>query len=51
MGHGDAPRAKGYAGPLSVELFLPALVNGDPQQVATEIKMKAEAVMKKAKVL
>ena len=42
---------KGYAGMLSVELFLPNLVNGDPQQVATEIKMKAEGVMRKAKVL
>ena len=42
---------KGYAGNLSVELFLPNLVNGDPQMVASEIKMKSEAVMKKAKVL
>ena len=42
--------AKGYAGPLSVELFLPKFSAGDPFAVATEIKTKAEAVMRKAKV-
>lgn len=43
--------ARGYAGPLSVELLLPKYAAGDPFEVATEIKIKAEAVMKKAKVL
>lgn len=43
--------ATGYAGPLSVELFLPKFTTGDPTAVATEIKAKAEAVMKKAGVL
>jgi sugar phosphate isomerase/epimerase len=42
---------KGYAGPLSVELFLPRFQQGDPFAVATEIKQKAEAVMRKARVL
>jgi len=41
---------KGYAGPLSVELLLPKYAGGDPFEVATEIKAKAEAVMKKARV-
>jgi len=42
---------KGYDGPLSVELFLPRLQEGDPYEVAREIKTKAEAVMRKAGVL
>jgi 2-keto-myo-inositol isomerase len=42
---------KGYAGALSVELFRPELVNGDPFAVATEIKAKCEAVMRAADVL
>jgi 2-keto-myo-inositol isomerase len=42
---------KGYDGALSVELFLPELQNGDPQQVGAQIKTKCEAVMKKAGVL
>ncbi len=41
----------GYAGPLSVELFLPRLTKGDPEQVAREIREKAEPVMAKAGVL
>ena len=41
---------KGYAGPLSVELFLAELVNGDPFDVASKIKEKGEAVLHKAKV-
>jgi sugar phosphate isomerase/epimerase len=41
----------GYAGPLSVELFLPRLTMGDPEQVAREIREKAEPVMAKAGVL
>jgi sugar phosphate isomerase/epimerase len=43
--------AKGYAGSLSVELFLPRFSAGDPYEVAREIKTKAEAVMRQAKVL
>ena len=42
---------KGYAGPLSVELFLPRFQQGDPFEVAREIRQKAEAVMRQAKVL
>ena len=42
---------KGYAGPLSVELFLPKFQQADPFALATEIKQKAEAVMRKARVL
>lgn len=41
---------KGYAGSLSVELFRAEIVNGDPFEVATQIKKKAEAVMRTAKV-
>ena len=42
---------KGYAGPLSVELFLPRYQQGDPFEVAHEIRTKSEAVMRRAKVL
>jgi sugar phosphate isomerase/epimerase len=42
---------KGYAGALSVELFLPELVNGDPYEVAKKIREKSEAVMQKARVV
>ena len=41
---------KGYAGPLSVELFLPEFQQGDPADVARRIREKAEAVMRQAKV-
>jgi len=41
---------KGYAGPLSVELFLPQFQQGDPYEVAREIRSKSEAVMKQAGV-
>jgi sugar phosphate isomerase/epimerase len=41
---------KGYSGSLSVELFLANLVNGDPYEVAKEIKEKADVVLHKAKV-
>jgi len=43
--------AKGYAGPLSVELFLPRFSDGDPYEVAREIRQKCEAVMRRAQVL
>lgn len=42
--------AKGYHGPLSVELFYPHIQKGDPYQVCMEIRRKAEAVMQKAGV-
>lgn len=42
---------KGYAGPLSVELFLPKFQQGDPYEVASEIRRKAEAVMRQAHVM
>jgi sugar phosphate isomerase/epimerase len=41
---------KGYAGPVSVELFLPKYQQGDPYEVAREIRMKSEAVMRQAGV-
>ena len=42
---------KEYAGALSVELFRSEFVRGDPFQVATEIRQKCEAVMRRASVL
>jgi 2-keto-myo-inositol isomerase len=42
---------KGYSGSLSVELFLPKFQQGDPFEVAREIRQKAEAVMRSARVL
>lgn len=42
---------KGYAGPLSVELFLPKFQQGDPFEVAREIRQKAESVMRRAGVM
>jgi sugar phosphate isomerase/epimerase len=44
-------KAKGYAGPLSVELFGPRFQQADPFEVASEIKRKAEAVMRRARVV
>ena len=41
----------GYAGPLSVELFLPKFQQGDPYEVAVEIRRKSEAVMRRARVI
>jgi 2-keto-myo-inositol isomerase len=41
---------KGFSGALSVELFRQELVNGDPQEVAAEIKRKCDAVMRQAGV-
>ncbi len=43
--------AKGYRGALSVELFRAELVQGDPFEVAEEIRAKCEAVMRSAQVL
>ena len=39
------------AGPLSVELFLPRFQQGDPYEIAREIRMKAEGVMRRARVI
>ena len=58
-GDGNAPvvailkklAEKQYSGPLSVELFLMELQQGDPYEVAGRIKQKCEAVMRKAGVL
>ena len=42
---------KGYAGSLSVELFLPKFQRGDPFEVAREIRQKTESVMRQARVI
>jgi len=42
---------KGYSGSLSVELFLPKFQQGDPFEVAREIRQKAEVVMRSARVI
>jgi sugar phosphate isomerase/epimerase len=39
-----------YAGPLSVELFAARFQEGDPTEIAREVKAKAEAVMRRAQV-
>jgi len=44
-------REKRYEGALSVELFRPEIVNGDPFAVGSEIRTKCEAVMREAGVL
>src|SRR5436853_1870235 len=41
----------GYAGPLSVELFIQKFQQGDPFTVAREIRQKAESVMREARVM
>jgi 2-keto-myo-inositol isomerase len=46
----QALQKKGYAGPISVELFYPHLQKGDPYEVAAEIRRKAEPIMKQAGV-
>lgn len=47
----DKLAEKGYAGPLSVELFLPKFQHADPFDLAGEIRQKAEAVMRQAGVI
>jgi sugar phosphate isomerase/epimerase len=42
---------KQYTGALSVELFRAELADGDPFEVAAEIRAKCEAVMREAQVL
>lgn len=57
-GDGVAPLAKilarlverGYAGPISVELFLPKFQEADPFELAREIRAKSEKVFKQAGV-
>jgi 2-keto-myo-inositol isomerase len=57
-GDGVAPLAKilrklaekGYAGPISVELFLPKFQEADPFELAKEIRLKCEALFKEAGV-
>jgi len=57
-GDGVAPLAKilnklaetGYAGPISVELFLPKFQEADPFEMAKEIKLKCERLFKQAGV-
>lgn len=41
---------KGYAGPISVELFLPKYQEADPFELAREIRLKSESIFSKAKV-
>ena len=47
----QALKKKGYTGPLSVEVFYPKYQQGDPEQVAAEIRRKAEPIMKQAGVV
>lgn len=55
-GDGVAPLAKilrklvdrGYAGPISVELFLEKYQSADPFELATEVRRKSEAVFREA---
>ena len=42
---------KGYRGPLSVELFYPRFQNGDPYEVALQIRRSAEPILRQAGVL
>jgi sugar phosphate isomerase/epimerase len=44
-------KQKDYAGPLSVELFLPRFQQGDPYEIAREIRTKADGVMRQARVM
>jgi sugar phosphate isomerase/epimerase len=47
----QALKKKRYAGPLSVELFYPRLQQGDPYEVAMEIRKSAEPVLRQAGVV
>ena len=42
---------KGYSGPLSVELFFPRFQQGNPYEIAREIRQKCETVMSAAGVI
>jgi sugar phosphate isomerase/epimerase len=58
-GEGVAPLArilrkladKGYAGPASIELFLPKYQQADPYELARHIREKSEPIMRQAGVL
>jgi sugar phosphate isomerase/epimerase len=41
---------KGYSGPVSVELFYPKFQKTDPEQMAAEIRRKAEPILRRAGV-
>jgi 2-keto-myo-inositol isomerase len=41
----NALRAKGYSGPLSVELFYPKYQNADPYDMARAIRQKADSLL------
>jgi 2-keto-myo-inositol isomerase len=47
----QALKKKGYAGPLSVELFYPLLQKGDPYEVAMEIRRKCDPILRQAGVV
>jgi sugar phosphate isomerase/epimerase len=47
----QALKKKGYSGPLSVELFYPHLQKEDPYEVASQIRRKAEPILRQAGVL
>ena len=57
-GDGVAPLARilrklvqrGYAGPISFELFLPKYQLADPFELAKEIRLKSESTFKRARV-
>ena len=44
-------REKGYRGPLSVELFAPQFRDGNPHEIAREIRQKCEPLMRRAGVM
>jgi 2-keto-myo-inositol isomerase len=46
----QALQKKGYSGPLSVEVFYPKYQQMDPEKMATEIRRKAEPVLRRAGV-
>ena len=47
----QALKKKGYAGPVSVELFYPHLQKGDPYEVAMEIRRKCDPILRQAGVV
>jgi len=46
----QALQKKGYRGPVSVELFYPKFQKADPEQMAAEIRRKAEPILRRAGV-
>jgi 2-keto-myo-inositol isomerase len=43
----QALKKKGYSGPVSVELFYPKFQKADPEQMAAEIRRKAEPILRR----